>query len=252
MGERALFETVLRAFAGLGVVTFGVLLFVAAPYGRHLRRGFGPLVDGTAGWVAMEAPAALVPLATYLAASRPVGAVPWLFLALWELHYVYRAFVYPFRRRRSGALPALVVVLGIVFNVANGWLNARWLSVLGPPYPVAWLGSVRFIGGVALFLAGLAIHHHSDQVLLELRERGDDRYAIPQRGLHRLVASPNYLGEIVEWTGFAILTASPAAAVFAFWTAANLVPRAFAHLRWYRRTFPEYPRRRRALLPFVL
>lgn len=57
---------------------------------------------------------------------------------------------------------------------------------------------------------------------------------------------------IVEWTGFAVLTWSPAAAAFAFWTAANLVPRALANLRWYRRTFPDYPRSRRALVPFLL
>jgi len=35
-------------------------------------------------------------------------------------------------------------------------------------------------------------------------------------------------------------------------SAANLVPRAFATHRWYRDKFPDYPRHRRALIPFVL
>ena len=149
-------------------------------------------------------------------------------------------------------MPALVVALGMAFNVLNGWANAAWLSRLGPPLDSRWLLGPRFLGGLVLFVAGLAINVHSDRVLLELRARGDRGYAVPNRGLHRLVASPNYLGELIEWTGFAVLTWSPAAAVFVFWSAANLVPRALTHLRWYRRTFPDYPRERRALFPYLL
>jgi hypothetical protein len=33
------------------------------------------------------------------------------------------------------------------------------------------------------------------------------------------------------------------------WTMANLVPRARAHHRWYRERFPDYPARRKALVP---
>src|SRR5512146_342177 len=149
-------------------------------------------------------------------------------------------------------MPAVVVALGMAFNLLNGWANAAWLSHLGPARDPGWLAGPRFLGGLALFAAGLAVNHHSDQVLLALRRRGERGYAVPDRGLHRLVASPNYLGELVEWAGFAVLTWSPAAAVFALWNAANLVPRALAHLRWYRRTFPEYPRERRALIPYLL
>ncbi|MQY67097.1 MAG: hypothetical protein GH159_02080 [Dehalococcoidia bacterium] len=38
---------------------------------------------------------------------------------------------------------------------------------------------------------------------------------------------------------------------FAVWTAANLVPRAHSHHAWYRQRFPDYPPRRRALLPGI-
>jgi hypothetical protein len=36
------------------------------------------------------------------------------------------------------------------------------------------------------------------------------------------------------------------------WTAANLVPRAVAHHRWYRERFADYPAERKALVPFLL
>lgn len=252
MSERAVFDCILWGLAIVGLAIFVVLLFVVAPYGRHLRRGFGPSLDGRLGWVLMEATAAMVPAAIFLLAGGPIGPLPWIFLALWEGHYLYRAFVYPFRRPVAGQLPALVVGSGMLFNLLNGYLNGRWLSHFAPPLPLGWLASPRFLGGLALFLAGWALNQHSDQVLLELRARGQGRYAIPERGLHRLVASPNYLGELIEWSGYAVLTWSPAAAVFVLWTAANLVPRAVANLRWYRRTFPDYPRRRRALIPYLL
>jgi protein-S-isoprenylcysteine O-methyltransferase Ste14 len=66
------------------------------------------------------------------------------------------------------------------------------------------------------------------------------------------VSCPNYLGEIVEWTGWALAAWSLAGLSFAFWTIANLAPRALAHHRWYRERFPEYPPFRRAIVPWVL
>lgn len=61
----------------------------------------------------------------------------------------------------------------------------------------------------------------------------------------------NYFGELVEWTGYAIMTQSPAAVLFALWTAANLVPRARTHHRWYLQNLKGYPTNRRAILPFL-
>ena len=74
---------------------------------------------------------------------------------------------------------------------------------------------------------------------------------ISREGLYRFVSCPNYLGEVVEWCGFALLTFSLPGLLFAVWTAANLVPRARTHHEWYRRTFPEYPAGRKAIIPFV-
>jgi hypothetical protein len=39
---------------------------------------------------------------------------------------------------------------------------------------------------------------------------------------------------------------------FAIWTAANLAPRALSHHAWYRARFADYPKQRRALIPFML
>jgi len=73
----------------------------------------------------------------------------------------------------------------------------------------------------------------------------------PHRGLFRYVSSPNYLGEIVEWIGWGVATWSLPGAAFALWTIANLTPRALANHKWYKKTFPQYPSKRKALVPFI-
>ena len=103
-----------------------------------------------------------------------------------------------------------------------------------------------------MFLGGFAINQHSDFILLHLRRPGETGYKIPYGGLYRLVSCPNYLGELLEWIGWAILTWSLGGLTFALWTAANLIPRAVAHHRDYHRRFPEYPTERKAVLPFLL
>ncbi len=235
----------------LAAITFVALRFVTAPYGRHVRPGWGPTLPARLGWLLMESPAALLFAALYALGARRAGAAPLALFALWELHYVYRAFVYPLRLRGRRPMPLAVALLAIAFNVLNAYVNAPWVSTFGD-YPPRWLADPRFVAGAALFLAGLALHVSSDRALRRLRAPEGTGYAIPQGGAFEWVSCPNYLGELVEWSGWALATWSLAGLAFALYTAANLAPRALAHHAWYRARFPDYPPGRRALVPFLL
>ena len=101
-------------------------------------------------------------------------------------------------------------------------------------------------------MAGFALNVHADNILLALRKPGEQGYKVPQGGPFRWLSAPNYAAELVEWGGFALATSSLAAFAFFFFSAANLIPRALTHHRWYRRTFPDYPKERRAIVPFLL
>ncbi len=251
MTEGVFYRDLLWVMLALSVVTFVSLFVVTAPYGRHTRSGWGPMIPSTLGWVLMEAPASLAFIGFYLTGEHRAEPVPLVLLALWQLHYVYRAFVYPFRRRGGDKpMPLTIAALAITFNLANAYLNARYISHFAV-YPAGWLGGARFLVGVALFGAGLFVNRQSDRVLRDLRRPGETGYKIPTGGMYRLVSAPNYLGELVEWGGFALAAWSPAALTFVVWTAANLVPRAWANHQWYRRTFPDYPTGRRAIVPFL-
>ena len=97
----------------------------------------------------------------------------------------------------------------------------------------------------------MILNVHSDNILLRLRKDETTQYGVPHGGAFRYVSCPNYLGEILEWTGWAIATWSLTGLSFAVFTFANLAPRAISHHQWYRKKFPNYPPNRRALIPGI-
>lgn len=253
MTEVAFLSGLLIGWFALSAVVFVALFVVSAPYGRHVRRGWGPTVPDRAGWVLMEAPAALGFAALFVLTRSQRYPISWVFLALWEMHYVHRAFIYPLGLRgKDKRMPIVIVAMAVVFNGVNVYLNGWQVFTLAERYPSAWLRDPRFLVGLAMFVCGYVINRHSDTILRGLRRPGESSYKIPQGGLYRWVSCPNYLGEIIEWVGWALATWSLAGLAFAVWTAANLVPRAWSHHRWYRQHFVDYPSGRRAILPGLL
>jgi len=76
---------------------------------------------------------------------------------------------------------------------------------------------------------------------------------IPQGGLYSLISSPNYLGEAVEWCGYAAITQTSSSLWFALWNLVFLGSRALQTHAWYRSKFgADYPRQRRAFIPYLL
>ena len=138
MDQNTLFERLLAGWIVLGLGTGVVLIFIAAPYGRHRRRRAGPTLENRLGWLLMEAPAPLVFGACFALGERRQSWTAWLFLLLWQAHYAHRAFIYPFRLRgHERRMPLAVAGTGLVFNAINGYLNGRTLFSLSAGYPDA-------------------------------------------------------------------------------------------------------------------
>ncbi len=247
-----LFNILLLSWICLAVVVFILLLFISAPYGRHLRKGWGPNLSNRLGWMIMEAPSAILMLVYFFTGHRQNSIVLLLFIILWETHYIHRTFIFPLRFQSSKKdMPLLVVVMAIFFNTGNTYFNGLYLFHFSPEYPVSWLYDWRFMAGTVIFMAGFAINQHADHVLFTLRKPGETGYKIPYGGMYRWISCPNYFGEVLEWTGWALATWSLAGLSFAIWTFANLVPRALANHQWYNRQFDEYPAERKAVIPFL-
>jgi len=252
VNEQRFYQIVLAASLAAALGVFALLFYMPAPYGRHARRGWGVHIPNRLAWLMMEAVSPAGMLVFFLTGSAS-GPVPLVFLLLWQAHYIHRAFIYPFERRDAAStMPLMVAVMGMIFNLGNAYGNGRYLfHFAAGRYPAAWLRDPRFLLGFLLFTAGFVINRWADARLRALRQPGESSYKIPQGGLFRFISCPNYLGEILEWSGWALATWSLPGLVFALWTFANLAPRASAHHRWYRATFLDYPPRRRALIPFL-
>jgi len=201
----------------------------------------------------METPVLVTFVALFGLGDRKMHPVYLTLLVFWLAHYVHRSLIYPFRLRSGRpSITVPVIIMGALFNVGNGYLNGRYLFTLGPELPISWLVDPRFLGGGILFWCGYVLNQHSDRVLINLRSPGETTYKIPHGGAYRFVSCPNYLGEILEWGGWALACWNMGALAFFVWTVANLAPRALKTHRWYKDHFPDYPEDRKALLPFLV
>jgi 3-oxo-5-alpha-steroid 4-dehydrogenase 1 len=252
MSERVIYNDIIIAWFILAGIVFISLFFFSAPYGRHIRKGWGPTINNTLGWIIMETAAPLTFTACFLIGNRPVTLVTLIFLGLWEAHYLHRAFIYPFTRRgETQRMSLIVLAFGFIFNLINGYINGRFLFTFSTSYQVSWLIDPRFILGMTILVSGFIINRQADTILMTLRRPGEDDYKIPYGSLYSWISCPNYFGEILIWTGWAIATWSLPGLAFAVWTVANLAPRARANHHWYRNRFLEYPANRKALVPKI-
>lgn len=245
----------LCGMTALAVVVFFTLYHVRAGYGLLRDGHWGPQIGNRWGWFLMESPVFFAMLIFWLCSPRRFEVVPLIFLCLFQLHYFNRSFIYPMLLKGRSTMPLGIIVMGVVFNLLNAAMQGLWIFYLSPEgrYSIDWLTTPQFVTGVVVFFAGMIINMHSDHIIRHLRKPGDTGHYLPKGGMFRYVSSANYFGEILEWTGFAILTWSAAGAVFAIWTFANLVPRADAIYHRYAEMFGEEFRMAhlKRVIPFI-
>lgn len=244
----------LQAVFLAAAATFLITLFIASPYGKHERDGWGPGVNMRFGWFILELPSFVFMLWYYGQGGHKFSVAPLILFSVFQIHYFHRTFIYPFTLRiKPGSRYRIVLLLcGMAFNAANGALNGWFLTEVGTHlHSNAWLTDPRFILGLVLFVTGFAMAKKSDAILRNLRKPGESGYKIPYGSMYRFVSCPNYLGELLQWTGFALASWSLPALAFVAFTAANLIPKAMASHKWYREKFADYPAERKAVIPFV-
>ena len=246
------YQNILYGWIAIAIIVFFILLKITAPYGRHVKKGWGPEINNRLAWVLMEVPVLSLFLFFVLSSASRQTSVTWIMIGLFSLHYFNRIFVFPFRIHTKGkSMPVIIVASAIFFNLMNGFSLGYYFSHYAD-YPDNWFLDGRFIIGLVLFIAGMAINWKADDVLIHLRKPNETHYVIPQSKLFRYISCPNLFGELVEWLGFAILCWNLPALTFFIWTAANLIPRAISHHKWYIQKFPNYPTSRKAIIPKVI
>ena len=251
--NESLFFSIVYIWIACAVLIFPLIILVIVPYGRHTTPKWGVMISNRWGWIIMELPALAIFVLFYFTGSAKYHAVNAIFFLFYAGHYFHRTLVFPFQLRTKGKkMPLVIVFMALIFNFINGFLNGYYLGTIAADYTISWLYDPRFISGVIFFLGGMILNISSDNILIHLRKPNEIGYKVPDKGLFRWISCPNLLGEIIEWSGYALMTWSSPGLAFATWTLVNLLPRALHHHRWYQATFSDYPADRKALIPFIL
>lgn len=252
MISHSLFNILVLSWIGVALILFPIQFFITAPYGRHSKKSWGRLIDNRIGWITMELPSLAIMVYFFIAAAGSYNAIIVIGFTLWILHYINRVIIFPFRLKTSGKkMPVVIMLFAFVFNLFNGSFNGYWLAYLAPDLTSAWYLNLRILAGIVLFITGFILNLYHDQILLKLRKNKNTGYQIPFGGLFKYVSCPNFLGEIIEWAGFALLVWGLPALSFLVWAVVNLIPRALDHHKWYKQHFEDYPKERKAILPFL-
>ena len=236
----------------IGLGTFVYLFFESAPYGRHIKEGWGIEIPARLGWVIMESPSVILMIIYALIVRDQLQIIHKVFLLIWLTHYIHRTFIYPFLIEMTNPkMPISIALSAFFFNLVNVSIQAFGIFYF-TEYSENWISSSTFIIGLSIFLLGMNINIRSDYIIVAMKKRNGPGYHIPQTFLYKYLSAPNYFGEIIEWLGWAILTWSISGVVFLIWVIANLFPRAIAHHRWYKNKFDDYPKNRKAIIPGII
>lgn len=255
------YDTVLLAGFGYALLILLSSFFGTASYGGRFsgKSKKGIKLGSKQGWVLMEIPSLIAFPIIFFLGSKAFEPVPLVFLAIWLFHYSNRALINPMLMRvqpgSSSTFSLNVVVAGWVTLLLHSYLNAAYISEIGSRYSPQWLQSPQFIAGLLIYIAGFTLNVHSDAILRNLRSPNpspdEPRYKIPYGGAFKYVSSPQYLGEILSFCGFAVMTWNLGAVFVLAVTMANLVPRAIYTHKWYLKTFADYPKNRKAIVPYL-
>ncbi|KAF9815827.1 hypothetical protein IEO21_04339 [Rhodonia placenta] len=177
------------------------------------------------------------------------------------LHFIKRELETLFVHRFShGTMP----FFNIFKNSGHYWalsgvaLAAAIYSPTYDEYSRYMRGSIRsdprFIGAcVTLWLFAEVSNLHTHLTLRSLRPAGTRQRAIPTGYGFDLVSFPNYFFEILSWVAIAAMTGSYAAWVFVGVSSYTMSIWALKKHKAYRRDFGnEYPKSRKAIIPFVI
>ncbi|CAB0003511.1 unnamed protein product [Nesidiocoris tenuis] len=230
--------------------------------GKLYLKDLGPQI----GWTTVFLAEYAGPLAIYLY----VYTRPWIFYGdkpvpmsttahiaagCWAFHYAKRLFETVFIHRFShGTMP----IMNLFKNCSYYWLFTLYVAyhVNHPLYTSP--GLLQVYGGLAGFVISELGNFSIHVLLRDLRPPGTKTRKIPYPNgnpltkLFNLVSCPNYTYEFYSWLSFTIMTQCLPAGLFTLAGVYQMSVWALGKHRNYKKEFPDYPKGRKAIIPFIL
>lgn len=192
----------------------------------------------------------LIPF-VYPDSTLPSTIIQQVALALWTLHYVKRevetVFVHEFG---WDTMPPFNLFKNCVYYWGFAAIVA-WAVNYPGVLPANW--SINLVLGAIVFIFGLLCNGKCHLMLKRLRKPGVSEMQIPRGFLFEYVTKPNYFFEILTWFGFNILTGFTIPGIlFNIAGAYQMIVWARQGHAKLRKIFPDYPKNRKAIFPFIL
>jgi len=189
------------------------------------------------------------------AAKQPMSTATHIAAVCWVLHYAKRLLETLFVHRFSHAT---MPIRNLFRNSFYYWGFAAYVAyhINHPLYtaPCFTQTYVALAVWTLCELGNFSIHW----ALRNLRPAGTRERKIPRPTMDPLtllfdkVSCPNYTYEVGGWIAFTFMTQCIPAGMFAFAGFYQMLVWALGKHRAYKKDFPDYPRDRKAIIPFVL
>jgi len=189
--------------------------------------------------------------------TRPMHQAVHLAAFCHTLHYAKRLLETLFVHRFSHAT---MPILNLFKNCSYYWGFAFIMGyyINHPLYTPAYFGKAQIYFGVAGFLLSELGNFSIHIALRNLRPAGSKERKIPMptsnpfTQLFNFVSCPNYSYEAYAWAFFTILTQCLPAGLFAAAGFGQMALWALGKHKLYKKEFPNYPRNRKAIIPFLI
>ena len=139
----------------VAICTFVYLFFQSAPYGRHIKKGWGINISARLGWVVMESPCVILMIIYAWIVKDQLQVVHKVFLILWLIHYIHRSFIYPFVIDMTNPkMPISIAASAFFFNIVN--VNVQALGIFYfTEYAQNWINNPLFYFGITIFFLSI-------------------------------------------------------------------------------------------------
>lgn len=234
--------------------------------GKLYYKDLGPQISWTTVFLVEYAGPLIVYMLLYLrpaivygagAAEKPYAPVVHMAAACWSGHYAKRLLETIFVHRFSKAtMPLFNIFKNSGYYWGYGVLVGYFVN--HPLYTSPIYGDAQIYTGLAMFLFNEYGNFVIHCALRDLRPAGTKERKIPYptsnpfTKLFRFVSCPNYTYEVGAWTSFAVMTQTLSVVLFLLAGFYQMSVWAMGKHRNYRKEFKDYPKGRKAILPFLL
>ena len=189
--------------------------------------------------------------------AKPILPVVNIAAICWSFHYLKRIYETIFVHRFSHST---MPIRNLFKNCSYYWGAAAFVSYFTnhPLYTPPCYGNLQIYSGLFLFLLCEVGNYSSHAALRDLRPPGSKERRIPYPTsdpftfLFKFVSCPNYTYETGAWLGFAIMTQSLPALLFMVAGFYQMAVWGIGKHRRYLKEFKDYPRSRKAIVPFLI